>query len=152
MPRIEESIEIAVAPVDAFKFCHDTARWSEWNERVVGVEMLSSKQIRRGTLLSIDAGRAGRYLFSWDAEYTEFQFPRGSTRRVVNAASSSPFKSGSEVWKFDSAGGGTRFTVEWEYLPRNFFARIGDALGRRAATRGAIRRSLAKLKTLLEGG
>ena len=152
MPCIEESIEIAAAPVDVFKFCHDTARWSEWNERVVGMEMLSSKQIRRGTLLSIDAGRAGRYLFSWDAEYTEFQFPRGSTRRVVNAASSSPFKSGTEVWKFDSAGSGTRFTVEWEYQTRNFLSRIGDALGRRAATRGAIRRSLAKLKTLLEGG
>jgi ribosome-associated toxin RatA of RatAB toxin-antitoxin module len=150
MPRIEESIEIAAAPITVFKFCHDAARWPEWNGRVVGAELLSPKPVRRGTLLSIDAGRAGRYLFSWDAEYTEFQFPRGSTLRVINAAPSSPFKAGSESWKFDSAGGGTRFTVTWDYEHRNFIARVADALGRRAATRSAIRRSLANLKALIE--
>ena len=140
MPCIEESIEIAAAPVTVFKFCHDAARWPEWNGRVVGTELLSPKPVRRGTLLSIDAGRAGRYLFSWDAEYTEFQFPRASTLRVINAAPSSPFKAGSESWKFDSAGGGTRFTVIWDYEHRNFIARVADALGRRAATRSAIPR------------
>ena len=152
MPSIEESIEIAAAPVNVFKFCHDAARWSEWNERVVGVELLSAKQIRRGTLLSVDAGRGGRYLFSWDAECTEYQFPRGSTLRVVNAAPSSPFQSGTETWKFDLEGGGTRVTVIWDYQLRNFVARIADALGRRAATRSAIRRSLANLKALIEAG
>ena len=68
MPSIEESIEIAVAPAAVFKLCHDVARWSKWNDRVVGVEMLSPKPVRRGTLLSIDAGRAGEFSFSWDAE------------------------------------------------------------------------------------
>jgi len=152
MPRIEESIEITAAPVTVFNFCHNAARWPEWNGRVVGAELLSPKPVRRGTLLSIDAGRAGRYLFSWDAEYTEFQFPRASTLRVINAAPSSPFKAGSESWKFDSAGGGTRFTVIWDYEHRNFIARVTDALGRRAATRSAIRHSLANLKALIESG
>ncbi len=152
MPRIEESIEIAAAPVSVFEFCHDAARWSEWNERVVGVELLSSKQIRRGTLFSVDAGRGGRYLFSWDAECTQFQFPRGSTMRVVNAAPSSPFKSGTESWQFNLEGGGTRVTVVWEYQLRNVVTRIADALGQRAATRSTIRRSLANLKALIEAG
>ncbi len=152
MPRIEESIEIAAAPVAVFKFCHDVARWPEWNERVVGVELLSPKPVRRGTLLNIDAGRAGKFAFSWDAEYTEFQFPRASTLRVINAAPSSPFKAGREIWKFDSAGGSARFSVVWDYEPRNFIARIGDALGRRAATRAAIQRSLTNVKTLVEAG
>jgi hypothetical protein len=152
MPRIEESIEIAAAPITVFRFCHDVTHWPEWNDRIVSVELLSPKPVRRGTLLSIDVGRRGRYLFSWDAEYVEFQFPRGSRLRVINAAPSSPFKAGSESWKFDSAGGGTRFTVTWHYQHRNLIARIVDALGRRAATRTAIRRSLVNLKETVEAG
>ena len=152
MARIEESIEIAAAPVTVFKFCHDASRWSEWNERVVGVELLSPKPIRRGTLLSIDAARSGKFVFSWDAEYTEFQFPHNSTLRVINAAPSSPFGTGSESWQFSSTSGGTRFTLVWEYQPRNFIARIADALGRHVATRRDIRRSLANLKALIEAG
>jgi len=150
MPRIEESVEIAVASSNVFRFCHDIDRWPEWDERVVGVELLSSKPIRRGTLLSIDAGRSGKYLFSWDAEYTEFQFPQSSTLRVVDAAPSSPFRSGTESWRFSSAGGSTRFTVVWNYQHRGVLARIADALGRRSATRRAIRRSLANLKAMIE--
>ena len=152
MPSIEESIEIAAAQVVVFKLCHDVVRWPEWNDRVVGVELLSSNIVRRGTLLSVDAGHAGKFSFSWDAEYTEFQFPRASTLRVINAAPSSPFKAGSESWKFDSVEGGTRVTVLWKYEHRNFITRIADVLGRRAATRNAIRRSLADLKALAEAG
>jgi uncharacterized membrane protein len=150
MPRIEESIEIAVASSTVFRFCHDIDCWPEWDERVVRVELLSSKPIRRGTLLSIDAGRSGKYLFSWDAEYTEFQFPQSSTLRVVDAAPSSPFRSGTESWRFSSAGGSTRFTVVWDYQPRGVLARIAGALGGRSAARRAIRRSLANLKAMIE--
>jgi hypothetical protein len=42
--------------------------------------------------------------------------------------------------------------VIWDYQLRNVVARIADALGRRAATRSAIRRSLANLKALIEAG
>jgi hypothetical protein len=152
MPRLEESIDISAAPSVVFKFCHDLARWPEWDERVVGVELLSSKPVRRGALLSVDAGRSGKYLFSWDAEYAEFQFPHNSKLRVVSAALSSPFDAGSESWRFSSVGGSTRFTLVWDYQPRNFFARIADTLGRRASTRRAIRRSLANLKAMVEAG
>jgi hypothetical protein len=152
MSRIEEHIEIAAAPSSVFRFCHDITRWTQWNERVVSVEMLSPRPLRRGTLLSIDAGRGGRYLFSWDAEYVEFQFPQQSVLRVVDAAPSSPFKAGTESWQCNSASGGTRFTLVWDYQPRNWIARIADALGRRAATRRDIRRSLTNLKKLIETG
>lgn len=152
MPRIEESIQIAAPPTTVFKLCHDLARWQEWDERVMGVALLSPKPVHRGTLVSVDAGRSGRFLYSWDAEYVDFQFPQDLTFRVVDAAPSSPFKAGTEKWQCTAAGGGTRFTLTWDYQPRNVVARIMDALGRRVATRRAIQRSLANLKTLAEAG
>jgi hypothetical protein len=152
MARIEDSIEISAAPAVVFRFCHDVAHRAEWDDRVTRVKLLTPKPVRRGTLLRIDAGRSGKFLYSWDAEYSEFQFPQGSTLRVLDAAPSSPFKAGTEKWEFSPGGGGTRFTLVWEYNTRGFFARVADALGQRAATRRAIRKSLASLKELLESG
>jgi hypothetical protein len=40
----------------------------------------------------------------------------------------------------------------WEYQPRNIITRIVDAVGGRALTRQALRRSLANLKKMVEGG
>ncbi len=150
MTRIQESIEIAAAPVDVFRLCHDLARRAEWDERVVGVEMISSAPVRRGSLVRIDAGRGGRYLFTWDAEYVSYQLPSGSVLKVLDAAPTSPFRAGTETWQFDRVSAGTRFTLTWEYQPNGLLARIADMLGRRRATRQAIRRSLANLKALLE--
>ena len=158
MACIEEHIEIAAAPAVVFRFCHDAARRPDWDERVVGVELLTTSPLRRGTLLRIDAGRSGKFLFSWDAEYAEFRFPHSSKLQVLDAAPSSPFGAGSESWRFGSVssvssmGGGTRFTLTWDYQPRGLLARIADVLGRRASTRRAIRRSLANLKAMIEAG
>ena len=153
MARIEAQIEIAAASSDVFRFCHDVTHRAEWDERVSGIEMLSPSPVRQGRLLSVDASRGGRYAFSWDAEYTEFKYPSGSTVRVLNAAPSSPYKAGTESWSFSSTGavgGGTRFAVVWEYEPRHILARIADAVGGRASNQRAVRRSLANLKELLE--
>ncbi len=150
MARIEDHVEIAAAPSTVFRFCHDVDHRTEWDERVVGAELLSGAPVRRGTLVRIDAGRSGKFLYSWDAEYAEFQFPHNSTLKVLDAAPSSPFRSGSESWEFSKVGNGTRFSVVWEYQPRNFLSRVGDAVARRAATRRAIKRSLANLKALME--
>jgi hypothetical protein len=150
--RIAEHIEIAAAPANVFRFCHDAARRPDWDGRVVRVELLTPAPVRRGTLLRIDAARSGKFLFSWDAEYAEFQFPSSSMLRVLDAAPSSPFGAGSESWQFGSTSGGTRFTLVWDYQPRGFLARVADLLGGRASTRRAIRRSLANLKRIVEGG
>ncbi|MDY6877964.1 MAG: SRPBCC family protein [Chloroflexota bacterium] len=150
MARIEEHIEIEAAPVDVFRFCHDFTCRSDWDERVVGMELLTPAPVRRGTLTRIDAGHSGKFLFSWDAEYIEFQFPSNSKVRVIDAAPSSPFGAGSESWRFNIASGGTRFTLIWDYQPRGLFARFADLLGRRVSTRRAIRRSLVNLKALIE--
>lgn len=150
MPVIEDHIEIAAAPADIFRFCHDIATRPDWDERVTRVELLSRAPVRGGTLIRVDAARSGRYAFSWDGEYASFHFPRDSTVRVLDAAPSSPFVRGTETWEFSSAAGGTRFTVTWEYEARGVLGRIADALGRRASTRGAIKRSLASLKALVE--
>jgi hypothetical protein len=152
MAHIEVHIDIAAAPAAVFHFCHDITRRPDWDDRVVHAELLTRRPIRRGTLLRIDAGRSGKFLFSWDAEYASFQFPHSSTLRVIDAAPSSPFSAGSESWKFSSAGGGTRFTLVWDYQPRNILGRITDALGGRAATHRAIQRSLANLKKMVEAG
>jgi uncharacterized protein YndB with AHSA1/START domain len=150
MARIEASIEIAAPPAVVFRFCHDLDRWPEWDERVVGVEPLTGKPIRTGSLIRIDAGRSGQYRFTWDAEYTSYQYPSGSTLKVLDAAPGSPFRSGTETWQFTKTAEGTRFTLIWNYQPRGIIARITDALGRRAGTRRAIQHSLANLQALLE--
>jgi hypothetical protein len=158
MARIEEQIEIAAAPADVFRFCHDVERWSEWDERVVGVELLSGTPVRRGTLIRVDAGRGGRFRFCWDAEFAEFQYPRSSALQVLDAAPSSAFKTGRESREFSSlsspGGGthGTRLTLVWTYEPRGVLHHIADALGGRAATRRVIQRSLVNLKRIIEAG
>lgn len=152
MARIEESIEIAAPSANVFRFCHEVERQPDWDVRVTRVELLTSRPVRQGTLIRVDAGRASGNIFSWDGEYVSFQYPTTSTVKVLDAAPSSPFKSGSETWQFTSTGSGTRFTLVWDYTPRGLFARIGDALGGRASIRRAIRRSLANLKALIESG
>jgi hypothetical protein len=90
-------------------------------------------------------------VFSWDAEVVDYQLPRGSRVRVIDAASSSPFGPGSELsWEFSAIDGRTRFTWIWKYEPSGFIARIVDMLGRRTMTHRAIKRSLANLKTMIE--
>ncbi len=150
MARIEASIEIAAAPADVFRFCHDIQRWTEWDERVAGVEMISLPPIRRGSLVRVDAGRSGQFRFTWEGEYTHYQLPGGSTVKVLDVASSSPFKSGTETWEFTKTAGGTRFTLTWVYQPKGIVSRIRDALGGRISGRRAVQRSLKNLKILLE--
>lgn len=153
MPRIEAQIEIGAASATLFRFCHDVTKRSLWDERVMAMEMLSPAPVRQGTLVRIDAAQAGEFAFTWDAEYVEFHFPQSSTLQVLDAAPSSSFASGSETWRFSSLGGGkTRFALVWEYRPRGLIGRLLDHLGRRAATRKMIQRSLENLKTLVEAG
>lgn len=151
MARIEESIEIAASTSAVFKLCHDVARRPQWDERVVGVELLTPAPLRDGSLVRIEAGRGGKFLFSWDAEYASYRFPSGSTLKVLDAAPSSPFKAGTETWRVEKSPAGTRFVLLWEYMPRNILYRLRDSLGGRAATRRAIQRSLSNLKDLAEG-
>lgn len=151
MPRIEESVEIAVNRADVFKFFHDVDRRPEWDEQVAHIELLTPRPIRSGTLLRIDS--KGGAVFTWDAEYASFQFPSSSAVRVLDAASSSPFAPGSEASvEFESVGSGTRVTWVWNYRSHGIISRIIDALGGRASTRRAIKRSLANLKKVIESG
>jgi len=153
VPRIEESVDIAVGPADVFRFCHDITRRPKWDRQVVGIEMLTPLPIRQGALLRVDCKPPGGSVFTWDGEYVEFRLSMRSTLRVIDAASSSPFAAGSQLsWEFTQAGGSTRLTWVWDYRPRGFIARIRDSLGGRASTQRAIRTSLGNLKTMLEGG
>jgi hypothetical protein len=152
MPRIEETIEIAAARVDVFRFCHDFSHWPEWFEQVAHVELLSPAPVRSGALLRVD-GDTGGAVFTWDAEYSGYQMPQGSTLRVLDAASTSPFAPGSELnWQLESAGSKTSFTWIWKYKPHGFWSGILDKLGGRGRTQRAIQRSLANLKELVESG
>jgi hypothetical protein len=153
VPRIEQSVDIAASQPEVFRFCHDVARRSNWDEQVARVELLTPPPIRQGSLLRFDASQAGRSIFSWDAEVVSFKFPHSSQLRVIDAASSSPFAPGSQLsWQFSSVGGHTRLTWVWDYRPRGLIARIMDRLGGHASTQRAIHGSLHKLKALLETG
>ena len=150
MARIQASIDVAAAPSDVFRFAHDLDRRTEWDERVVGVEMISSPPVRSGSLVRIEAGRSGQFQFTWDGEYSRYQFPSASAIQVLDAAPSSPFKSGTETWEFAKTVDGSRFTLTWVYQPRGVISRIRDALGRRIRSRRTIQRSMKNLKTLIE--
>jgi uncharacterized protein YndB with AHSA1/START domain len=150
MSRIEASIEIAAPPTTVFRFSHDLDRRSEWDERVVGIALITSAPVRRGSLIRIDAGRGRQFQFTWEGEYTEYHMSSGSTLKVIDAAPASPFKSGLETWRLSQTEGGTRFTLTWEYQSRGMVSRVLDFLGRRGATRRTIRQSLKNLRTLIE--
>lgn len=150
MAKIEQQVHIAASPTTVFRFCHDPEKRAEWDERVAKVKVLTRGPIRTGSLIRVDASQPGGPLFTWDAEYVSFQFPLSSKLRVFDAAPSSPFKSGTEIWRFDAEGGGTRFTLTWDYKPRNWIAAIFDFLWRRRATRRAIQNSLANLESMIE--
>jgi len=152
MPTIQEQIQIDTTPATAFRYCHDVDTRDRWDERVVDARLLTGKPLRSGSLIRIDAGRSGKLLYSWDAEYVEFNFPSGSLLKVLDAAPSSWFRSGREIWAFEKAtqGSGTQFTLTWEYTPRGFLSRIADVIWRRRGTRRAIRQSLDTLKEILE--
>jgi len=150
MPEIEEYIDVAAPPSTVFRFCHDISHRPDWDERVQRMELLNSQVVRQGTLINVDAYTGGP-VFSWEGEYVEFRFPTKSKVRVIDAALSSPFSTGSETWTFSSVGNTTRFTLVWNYQPRGVLNRIMDRLGRRAAARRAIQHSLLNLKEILEG-
>lgn len=150
MVSIQEQIEITAPSSTVFSFCHDIVQRPQWDERVRRIELLTAAPIRQGTLIQVDTNRPAGNVFGWEGEYTEFKFPLNSKVQVLDAAPSSPFKSGSEQWSFSKVGDATRVTVVWEYEPRNLIARIIDAVAERAANRRAIRSSLANLKEMLE--
>ncbi len=153
MPKIEEQIEISAARADVFRFCHDMTKWSEWAEEVMYVELLTPKPLRAGTLLRIDAQQGHGAIFSWEAEFVNYQMPMGSILQAIDTAPSSPFGVGSQLsWQLESGNGVTQMTWIWDYKPGGFIASIKDVLGGKSSTHKAIKRSLVNLKTLLESG
>jgi hypothetical protein len=152
MPRIEERIKIAAPTSTVFHACHDAAKRPEWDERMKRMELITPAPIRQGTLFQVDATSSSGAVFGWEGEFSEYRYPMNATLKVLDAAPSSPFKAGTEAWQYSAMGGSTDLTVVWEYQPRNIITRIVDAVGGRALTRQALRRSLANLKKMVEGG
>jgi uncharacterized membrane protein len=152
MSRIEEQVEIAAPTSTVFRLCHDAAKRPEWDERMERMELITPKPVRQGTLVQVDAVAPSGAVFGWEGEYAEFKYPINATLRVLDAAPSSPFKSGTEEWQYGAVGGHTRLTVVWEYKPRNILLRVVDAIAGRAMTRRALRHSLVNLKEMVENG
>lgn len=151
MPRIQQQIEIAARPSNVFRLCHDMDRRPGWDVRISRVKVLTTKPIRRGSVVRIDTDPAyGGAVFSWEAEFVEYHYSSSSKLKVIDAAPSSYFVDGTEEWRFRKSGAGTTVTVTWEYQPRGILGRIADFLVRRRQTRQAIRQSLHNLKQTLE--
>jgi hypothetical protein len=113
-------------------------------------KLITSTPIRQGTLFQADATAPSGAIFGWEGEFAELKYPSNAVLRVLDAAPSSPFKSGTETWRFDTTGKTTKVTLTWEYQSRNVIARILDWIGGRAVTRRAIRLGLANLKKMIE--
>ena len=152
MPRIEERVEIAAPTSTVFRACHDAAKRPEWDERMRRMELITPAPIRQGTLFQVDAVAPSGAIFGWEGEYAEFKYPISAALKVLDAAPSSPFKSGVEEWQYGAVSGHTHLTFVWEYQPRNIILRVVDAVAGRAMTRRAIRRSLINLKEMVENG
>ncbi|MEA3375805.1 MAG: SRPBCC family protein [Chloroflexota bacterium] len=153
MARIAAEIDIDGRPTDVFRFCHDADRRPEWDERVTRVNVLTPKPVRRGSVIRVDAHpTTGGPVFSWEGEFVEYQYPSRSRLTVIDAAPSSYFVGGSEVWDVRRSGAGTRLTFTWDYEPRGFVGRILDPLVRRGRIRRAISESLENLKQRMEAG
>ena len=152
MPRIEERVEIAAPTSTVFRICHDAAKRPEWDERMRRMELITPAPIRQGTLFQVDAVAPSGSVFGWEGEYAEFKYPMSATLKVLDAAPSSPFKSGTEEWQYGAVSGHTHLTLVWEYQPRNIILRVVDAVAGRAMTHRAIRRSLINLKEMVENG
>jgi uncharacterized protein YndB with AHSA1/START domain len=152
LPKIAESIQIAAAPTEVFRFCHDMKRRPNWDERVDRIELQGfSNVLRRGALIRVDSRAGGQLPYSWEGEYTQFRVPQGSNVRVMESAEVSHFAPGStEEWQFEPSQGGTRFTIIWTYETRGFLGLVYDRLFRRSALRRSISSSLENVKQLLE--
>jgi len=133
-----------------FRACHDMARRPEWDERVTRVEVLTSKPIRRGSLVRFDTQLGEGSVFSWEGEFIEFGFPSNSRIDVIDAAPSSHFVDGSEAWHFTRSGDGTAVSLLWAYKPRGILGRMLDVVARRRTIRSAIVQSLENLKRTIE--
>mgnify|MGYP001108005992 CR=1 FL=1 len=151
MTRIVQEIEVASRPRDVFRLCHDAERRPEWDGRVARVKVLTPKPIRSGTVIRVDTQPAtGGVIFSWEGEVLEYTYGSRSRLEVIDAAPSSYFASGSEMWEIQRTGEGVRVVFTWEYAPRGILGRIADALVRRRQIRQAIAQSLETLKQTAE--
>ena len=150
MARIEAEIEIAAGPMSVFRFCHDLEHRPDWDERVTSAQMLTPGPLRSGSVIQYDTRPSMGDVFSWEGEIVEHRYPSKSRLRVIDAAPSSSFVSGSESWQFNSVERSTRVTYVWDYKPRGIIGKVLDPLVRRGATRRAIKRSLENLKKAVE--
>ncbi len=151
MARIEEQIDVAGSPRAVFRFCHDTDRRPEWDERVTRVKIITPGPVRRGSVARFDTPPPrGGGVFSWEGEFVAYTHPTGSRLAVIDAAPSSYFVDATEEWSFTGSAEGTRVSLTWEYTPRGIVGRITDALGGRRSTRRAVGESLANLKRMLQ--
>jgi carbon monoxide dehydrogenase subunit G len=136
---IEESVEIRATPEQVFDFVQDPAQRASWDEGVLSAE-------RRGEELAIRYRVLGPIRCEMVFAYTLLDRPRRSAVKLVRSSGACMFSSAGGAWFYEPTQDGTRFTTKFTYqtrgIPTGFV---------RSSIAKATRRSLARLKSQLEG-
>lgn len=136
---IEDSIEIRATPEQVFDFVQDPAQRASWDEGVLSAE-------RRGEELAIRYRVFGPLACEMVFVYTLLDRPKRSAVKLVCSSGPCLFTSAGGAWFYEPTASGTRFTTKFSYQTRLVPAGLV-----RGSLEKATRRSLARLKSRIEG-
>jgi len=145
MVRVAESVMVSRPPAEVFAVLADPAAAARWQQGVDGVRMVTGGPPGPGSRMSGTREYAGLRL-GFTTEITEWDPPRRLAFRSVGA----PVRvDGSQA--LEAVPGGTRVTATLDLRVGGLgLLRLTDRVADRVAAE--LRRDLAALKALLEGG
>jgi uncharacterized membrane protein len=144
--RIEVSVDIGAAPEVVWDFVSDLRRIPEWIEDTLKMLSVEPEPAQLGTVYRERSRIIGPLSQVTTWKISQFDAPRFQKHegRVPMMASTSV------SFGLEPSTAGTRFTLVFEYTPGNPLSSLADGLFVRKNLESGFRRSLQKLKALLE--
>ena len=130
MTRLNDQIETALAPADAFAYVADFANSSEWDPGVAWSERLDTGPVRVGARFRLGV-HLGRRVAPMEYRISAFESPR----RVVLTGHGSGVSAVDEI-RFEPSGNGTRIDYTADIRLGGALRLIQPLLGRAFATLG----------------
>jgi len=142
MARIEESIEIR-RPVDkVFAYTTDAKSWPQWQSTIPKAEQTSPGSVQVGTTFDGTIRMMGLSM-KWTAIATEYE-----PHRMFGKNITSGFVTNEQHNTYDPIGGGTRFTIVYDFKVAGLMALFSPILV--SSMRKALKKALGNLKGILE--
>ena len=148
MPRIEVAVDIGASPEVVWDFVSDLRRIPEWIEDTLAMLSVEPEPAQRGTLYRERSRILGPLSQVTTWTITEFDPPR----RQKHEGQVPMMAATNVAMGLEPSSTGTTFTLVFEYTPGNPLASLADRLFLRGNLRSGFRRSLQKLKALIEAG